>query len=1390
MFKKLLALFLCVCMCPISQVRAQPVVLPALGTMVNLSPSVNPSVLKGIKVHLDNPLKFDFILDPGSNRGATSDDATKLIRYFLAALTTPENDLWVNLSPYEKDRIVPNSFGQTEMGRDLLAQDYLLKQLTASLVYPEGDVGREFWKRIYQESPNKNIPVNTFNKVWIVPDKATIFENAQSGTAFVTESSLKVLTEQDYLAGEKNASSSTSKVVRDIVIPQLTKEVNEGANFASLRQVYQSLILATWYKNKIKDSILNQVYADKNKVSGINIANPNEKQKIYEQYLQAFKKGAYNYIKEEKDPITHKVTPRKYFSGGFNLAMTGVIKIDNSMTATLRNRLMQIARLITVGVVLTVSPVSTTLAQTLKFPTQASEEIKFKDWQVQRFFSQATSGDVQAISRLTVLSKRGNEEAIEAIRRLIYVENTQVSKTALEAFLVTPLDGVEHEVKIVRDAMRLQHKEAKDALSRLVKAGNIEASQYLIFNTEIKDPVREQAFKNLLSVLTSKNAKTVEWRGLVDALLRFYSNEPNNETLRLILENLAHEGDLYSTLVIIKSKLIRIDVNKLALHVMDWNGGDSVLLDYYQTDPSENTVKAIINYLFSTKQTFQNLLIILSDFNKTKEILELPEYKDRVPENPRVIVLLGALGHEKSFEFAKENQPDELSRLYYYRLELTARKGDGEALDRLEELASDEEEADKDALAILAYLSQRNDVSAEVKGRINNFIDDHFKLFVPIFTKENWQDYAKDPKHKANIQTLFEDLETNPNRLLALEWAGLLKKEHVARHPFSKEIFDSMLRNWPDMLKIYFKHSDDIHPVFSVLTQKWPQTAMSNILQRERSELQQELLKRLKDNNNLGAMANLFKTEEGKLAFLLQALKAENPQALPLLKSFVEEKPDRIETLYHVFSTGLVGTSVDQYFILNPQLEKILSGVDVKNFRFIRPFGNLDREESDLIFMGNRSVLEYVLKDAINSNDIANKLVDIGPHVPESLLNWLKNMDITPYAKNSALLRMFFLVGNAQATKLIQDGVSKQNNDIFAPVNVLNLTGFGDPMFKSLSSDAQAYLDKLRKDGMGDFKSNLRKSDTHQSNHILLKLYLAVLVNMQERFHLFDFETFKKISTQMIGRMTLTVDLNNANSGFEFGYRLILNLESIDEMLFVTGHEVAHNLLFAMTKDKIDGIKGDPNKILQYGSIHEYFADMVGFALVKDTKAIDKMMQRNFLCEFCAGLKTKEDWKDPMSNENTREVHYIPRYSRGAFLLMAKNAGIEPAKFLAAQFTENQNPILAYTGTYEDFYHYFFYTLALGLKVNYEYDPTLNIPSNIEKMLSLAKKNADSAQLGLSNTGGIDLNSTNLNLQNAGSAIKFNIDSAMLKQLQNAAGFTPTITSMKPTQDLLQFLGI
>ena len=102
-------------------------VLPAPGQMVSLSPEYHPAVLKGIKLDPKNPFRFHFFVDTGDDalslRGASfatkqslKEQSAKLIKYFLASLTIPEKDLWVNLSPYEKDRIVPQEFRTNRNG--------------------------------------------------------------------------------------------------------------------------------------------------------------------------------------------------------------------------------------------------------------------------------------------------------------------------------------------------------------------------------------------------------------------------------------------------------------------------------------------------------------------------------------------------------------------------------------------------------------------------------------------------------------------------------------------------------------------------------------------------------------------------------------------------------------------------------------------------------------------------------------------------------------------------------------------------------------------------------------------------------------------------------------------------------------------------------------------------------------------------------------------------------------------------------------------------------------------------------------------------------------------------------------------------------------------------
>jgi len=165
----------------ITPVQAASLNLPAPTQFIPLSDSYSFPVLKGIKLNPDNPLKIDFIIDTADKDNISKQEAEQLINYFLAGLTLPEEDLWVNLSTYEKDRIMPDNLSNTDLGKNLLSQDYILKQLTASITYPESDTGKDYWDKTYQTLQKTlkttNIAVDTFNKIWIMPDTAQIYEH-------------------------------------------------------------------------------------------------------------------------------------------------------------------------------------------------------------------------------------------------------------------------------------------------------------------------------------------------------------------------------------------------------------------------------------------------------------------------------------------------------------------------------------------------------------------------------------------------------------------------------------------------------------------------------------------------------------------------------------------------------------------------------------------------------------------------------------------------------------------------------------------------------------------------------------------------------------------------------------------------------------------------------------------------------------------------------------------------------------------------------------------------------------------------------------------------------------------------------------------------------------
>ena len=62
------------------------------------------------------------------------------------------------------------------------------------------------------------------------------------------------------------------------------------------------------------------------KTAGVDVVDPSLKETVFERYVQAFNKGAYNMIKKERDTVTDRLVKRKYFSGGVDASISSSIE--------------------------------------------------------------------------------------------------------------------------------------------------------------------------------------------------------------------------------------------------------------------------------------------------------------------------------------------------------------------------------------------------------------------------------------------------------------------------------------------------------------------------------------------------------------------------------------------------------------------------------------------------------------------------------------------------------------------------------------------------------------------------------------------------------------------------------------------------------------------------------------------------------------------------------------------------------------------------------------------------------------------------------------------------------------------------------------------------------
>ena len=303
---------------------------------------------------------YQILLDKGDYEGAPEhkntsapekedsflkDSAKEFLNYFLIGLALPNDTFWVNLRPDAPENIIDPLLEKTEIGKIFLEADLQLKKDTASLTSPQNPEGKAYWDKLYKKAGElfgtENITIPTITRPWIVPNEVIVRETEDS--AYIYKATLKVMLEEDYLRGMKDDPAGASgrgtinysfndprlkelneystQLLREKIIPRLTKEVNSSKRYAKLRQVYYSLVLSRWFKQRygLQSAVRNKYISliDSKNLTGLGSQGSWDKTAYFSQYKDSFAKGEYNLKENIATPYGQSI--RSYVSGGLGM---------------------------------------------------------------------------------------------------------------------------------------------------------------------------------------------------------------------------------------------------------------------------------------------------------------------------------------------------------------------------------------------------------------------------------------------------------------------------------------------------------------------------------------------------------------------------------------------------------------------------------------------------------------------------------------------------------------------------------------------------------------------------------------------------------------------------------------------------------------------------------------------------------------------------------------------------------------------------------------------------------------------------------------------------------------------------------------------------------------
>ena len=612
----------------------------------------------------------------------------ELLKYFLIGLALPNEKFWVNLRPDSPDDILDPDLEKTDIGRIFLEADVQLKKDTAGATSPQTPEGKQYWDKLYKKTGelfgSENITIPTITRPWIVPDEVIIRESPEG--AYIYKATLKVMLEEDYLKSPgrqvtkspgsleesnpnfqpltsnysfsdprlKELNEYSTQLIKETIIPKLTRQINTSKRYAPLRQVYYSLILAQWFKahyreqltvNSAQFTAMENNYLkliDSGDLTNLASKESYDKQAYFKQYQESFRDGEYNLQEPVYTPMGKSV--RRYMSGGMQINCLPVIeKIPGTGSPMLSRGLTftkkYIIYLLAALPLATFSPQISVRAGTLPAatPEVINDDLRPNNLPQNmilykgRLFEDLSDKMQRLLNNKSALSGENNEieEAIRSVRRDLVIVTSNLSNLSAE------------------DLIKLSNVWGK--VNKIYKSARVGIYQqpWLRENKIFMDMIVELAFRFFNLEQRTKSENTLESLDILNIVFYIFSDcmlAEGNKLKETYLTHILNKGptneaikDVGSVSYFSGKGRRSPDFNKKGLDFLKLSFGDK---KYYSQDilklNAPSYIKLYLWYSWAIEASLDNLKKDSVNIrNLAKSFLE--EYKNKSINDIRVI---------------------------------------------------------------------------------------------------------------------------------------------------------------------------------------------------------------------------------------------------------------------------------------------------------------------------------------------------------------------------------------------------------------------------------------------------------------------------------------------------------------------------------------------------------------------------------------------------------------------------------------------------------------------------------------------------------------------------------------------------------------------------------